>query len=54
MRPKGSQGALEKRRITAINLLLRLLEKGTEGPLRTILTTELVIRASCGAQAQST
>ena len=40
--------------VTAISLLLRLLEKETEGPLRTILTTELVIRASCGAQAQST
>jgi LacI family transcriptional regulator len=38
--------------VTAIKLLLRLLEKETEGPLRTILTTELVIRASCGAQGR--
>jgi LacI family transcriptional regulator len=36
--------------VTAVNLLLRLLENEVEGPLRTILTTELVIRASCGAR----
>jgi LacI family transcriptional regulator len=35
--------------IVAVELLLRLLERETEGPLRTILPTELVIRASCGA-----
>ncbi|MFQ5614448.1 MAG: LacI family DNA-binding transcriptional regulator [Anaerolineae bacterium] len=38
---------------TAIDLLLRLLENDTQGPLRTILPTELVIRASCGAQRRS-
>jgi LacI family transcriptional regulator len=33
--------------VTAIKLLLRLLEDEVKKPLRTILTTELVIRASC-------
>jgi LacI family transcriptional regulator len=38
--------------VTAIKLLLRLLETETEGPLRTILATELVVRASCGVTGQ--
>lgn len=38
---------------TAIDLLLRLLESDTQSPLRAILPTELVIRASCGAQRRS-
>jgi LacI family transcriptional regulator len=39
--------------VTAIKHLLRLLDKDIEGPLRTILPTELVIRASCGAKSRS-
>jgi len=35
--------------VMAIKQLLRLLEKEHEEPVRTILPTELVIRASCGA-----
>jgi LacI family transcriptional regulator len=35
--------------VTAIKQLLRLLEEEHEEPVRAILSTELVIRASCGA-----
>jgi LacI family transcriptional regulator len=35
--------------LTAVKSLLRLLEQETQEPLHTILPTELVIRASCGA-----
>jgi len=34
--------------VMAVKSLLRLLERETEGPLHTILPTELVIRRSCG------
>jgi DNA-binding LacI/PurR family transcriptional regulator len=34
--------------VTAVNLLLRLLQDGVQGPLHEILPTELVVRASCG------
>ena len=34
---------------TAAELLFRLLDGGTQGPLRAVLPTELVIRASCGS-----
>jgi LacI family transcriptional regulator len=40
--------------VNAVKLLLRLIEEETAGPLSTILPTELVIRASCGAQSRST
>jgi hypothetical protein len=33
--------------------LVRLVENGENGPLRTVLSTELVIRESCGAQLRS-
>ena len=39
--------------VNAIRLLIRLLKEDVDGPLRTILPTELVIRASCGAQGRS-
>jgi LacI family transcriptional regulator len=35
---------------SAVDLLLRLLEQEAQGPLHKVLPTELVIRASCGAQ----
>jgi LacI family transcriptional regulator len=38
--------------VTAVDLLLNLLENEPEGPTRTILSTELVIRTSCGARGR--
>lgn len=34
--------------VTAVNLLLRLLQDGAQGPLHEVLPTELIVRASCG------
>lgn len=39
--------------VAAVKQLLRVLENGVKGPLRTVLTTELVIRESCGMQLRS-
>jgi LacI family transcriptional regulator len=39
--------------VNAVNLLLRLIEEETAGPLSVVLPTELVLRASCGAQSRS-
>jgi LacI family transcriptional regulator len=36
--------------VRAVDLLLRLLDQEAQGPLHEILPTELVVRASCGAQ----
>lgn len=37
--------------VSAIEMLLHLIESEAHGPLRTILPTELVVRDSCGARA---